>query len=499
MSTEPHSNSASNSGADRLVSVYGAGGDGAADAPNPAMVVARRRASVNLRGESEGGVGAMMDPANQSLADALKVTYRLLQVGMIALVVIFVLSGFQSIKNYERGVRVTFGKVETDDLQPGFAFSWPRPLGEIIRVPTGTETADLRRVFSPNINPNDADKSLADAAPSSQRGELDPKQDGYVVTGDLNVGHLRFSAEWMRTSVRQNVQNVRADDERKMVETMLMRGAVHAASQLSIDELVSQQSDAARSRPMPDMAETIRRLANEALASAGSGIEVTRVSISERQPPLMLIANFAEVQRSQTTAQKDLEKARQDAVERTSRTAGEASDLLLKQIDAYDALHSAGKQAEAEAVLATIYDLLEKGETTIDGQKVTARVTGEAGTVIAEAQRYRSTVVSRAKGELDSYNAKLAVFEANAPLLLVGEWTDAYQKFLSRENVDVWMLSPGVGTLQVLLNRDPALERERERSRLKSEAAAIEAKRAQELENARNDRIKSTAGPQETR
>lgn len=82
-----------------------------------------REASVQLReGEPTPGQRAsMMDPANQSLAEALRITFRILQLAMVVLFVLYIGSGFQSIKASERGLRVITGRIVASDLPPVFS------------------------------------------------------------------------------------------------------------------------------------------------------------------------------------------------------------------------------------------------------------------------------------------------------------------------------------------------------------------------------------------
>ena len=46
---------------------------------------------------------AAMDPANQSLGEALRLSYRVLQIAIVALVVTFLFSGFQSVRDGATG------------------------------------------------------------------------------------------------------------------------------------------------------------------------------------------------------------------------------------------------------------------------------------------------------------------------------------------------------------------------------------------------------------
>ncbi len=124
------------------------GDGGGAPPPQPPQPPQPRRAgSMTLResttAEAEGG----LDPANQSLADALKVMMRLLQAGMVILAVLYVLSGLQSVKEGERAIRLLFGKKVDENLEPGVRWSAPYPMGELVKVNRGYRELDLNKDF----------------------------------------------------------------------------------------------------------------------------------------------------------------------------------------------------------------------------------------------------------------------------------------------------------------------------------------------------------------
>src|SRR5262245_23354980 len=105
---------------DRLLSPEGDGG--AAPPPPP-----RRAGSVTLRSSDSGApdTSAMLDPANQSLADALGMMLRLVQLAMVVLIGLYLFSGLQSVQEGQRGVRLLFGKVEDSNLEPGMHLAAP--------------------------------------------------------------------------------------------------------------------------------------------------------------------------------------------------------------------------------------------------------------------------------------------------------------------------------------------------------------------------------------
>ncbi|MEL7483889.1 MAG: hypothetical protein AAFN41_05990, partial [Planctomycetota bacterium] len=79
-----------------------------------------RPSSVTLRDASDTGEDAvLMDRANRSALAALNTAYGILGVIMLGLVVLFLFSGFQSVDEGERAVRLRFGAIVDRDLGSG--------------------------------------------------------------------------------------------------------------------------------------------------------------------------------------------------------------------------------------------------------------------------------------------------------------------------------------------------------------------------------------------
>ena len=113
----------------------------------------RRLASAEFVVDAEAGSGARlreaMDPANQSLQDALRLSFRLLQVGILALLAVFLFSGFQTVEEGDLGVKTRFGAIVgtpgTEQIGPGLHPFWPYPVGEVVIVP---QTRDVELLYS---------------------------------------------------------------------------------------------------------------------------------------------------------------------------------------------------------------------------------------------------------------------------------------------------------------------------------------------------------------
>ncbi|GIW74022.1 MAG: hypothetical protein KatS3mg103_0544 [Phycisphaerales bacterium] len=107
---------------------------------------ASRHASVRLRDGSAGGEQAIddMHAANESLAAAFRLMYRVLQLAIVGLVVIYVLSGINSVGAGEAGIKVVFGRPSAETVPPGDHLESAVSLGSSRACADGPADGDAR-------------------------------------------------------------------------------------------------------------------------------------------------------------------------------------------------------------------------------------------------------------------------------------------------------------------------------------------------------------------
>lgn len=422
----------------------------------------RRAASLTLRtDEVREARAASMEAANKSLADALRVTYRLLQVVMIALVGLFVLSGFQQVNQSESGIRVELGKIKAERLEPGFQFALPYPLGEIIKVTTGSQTIELDDAFWPGLSPEERRRSLDDI---SLRGDrLEPGKDGALLTADSGIAHVQLSIVYTRSNPASFVKNLYQPHEQGLVRAAVKRAAVQVAATVGIDDLL-KPGGASGDQRENSVESRIRQSAQNALDQTGVGLEVNQVLIRSSSPPQVLRRDFNQVQ----IAQSNAGKARDEALGERSRTlngvAGSAHQALLDLITDYENALELGDEKKADGVLAQIDSVLN-GEKNGVAVQVNGReyaelsLSGEVSQLMSEATQYRGTVVQMAQRSAETFAARLQQYRASPSVFLTGALTDALASVLSRANVEVQWLPEGLGSFELLVSPDPQIQR----------------------------------------
>lgn len=479
-------------------------GGGLAGMPPSDLTPRERRAgSVTLRegaaapGGGAAGLESAVDPANQSLADALRIMLRFLQVGMVALAVLYVLSGLEKVNEGERGIRMLFGKRVESNLEPGFHWSAPYPIGQLVKVKQGYSDMDISKDFWIDV-PAGQESQAIEKLQGTPSLKPDQNGSGSVITSDGNLAHTKWRVSFQRRDVSKFYERVPEEVEKDLVRAEVKRAVVQTVAEVPLNDLLQQTS--VQGASVPKRAQLI---AQEALDRLGTGIEIKVLTMDPPIPPLYAKDSFNKASAATAEANKNIQEALTYRGEKLNAAAGDAAKYIIYYIDQYEAA-LARKDANADALVATIdaimvgrdaVEVLALGEDgkpereesgQLTGHKISLKgaAKGNVSAILSDASLYRTGVRSKAQTTLARYEAKLAQFKVNPAVMMQREWTEAMRSFMSRDTFE-WMLVPqGTSTLELLLNSDPDIEKE-------TQAAIKRAQReATEREHEREQRLK---------
>ncbi len=400
------------------------------------------------------------DSAQESLASALKLTFRVVQMVMILLVVAFLVSGFQTVGETERGVKLTFGKVTRRDLQPGVQWSWPFPIGEMVKVRTGQETLDLGDFFMPNLFPSQRSKPWSEV--NQRKVKLTPGTDGSLITADGALAHLECSVRYHREDPVANAMHVYTADESGIVRAAVERGIVSTVAEMSIDQLLRQGGSGASE--MGVRGSRIKQIAQETLDAINSGIRIDSINVRDPRPPLAVFIEFDAVSKAEAESAKQRENADRAYRLTLNDVAGEAYEILLDRLDAYELATDLNRNDDAEAILTQINALLEGEPVEIDGKIYEKSVAGEVTLILNDARQYRTDIVAQARSKVDIFHAKLTQFRKEPSVLITADLTRAYRAFLDNGQYETILLPPGASG-DIVLAPDPDIPRQIETER----------------------------------
>lgn len=402
---------------------------------------------------------AEFDPAGRSLASALQASFAILKLAMIAVLVLFALSGAFNVKEGSVAVRLRFGRIAgepgSEVLAPGGPyFALPRPIDEVLFVPTSARQVALNDEFWFAVPEADAAKKI-DELRYTGKG-LAPEVDGSLLTGDRNIVHAKWTLTWkVRASdAAQFVQCVGASPDaaqmmragEALVRTAAQRAVVHLAAESGADDLLVSGFSNAR----------VQGTIQDALDRMRAGIDVTDVTQAEATPPLAVRAAFKEVTNAQSEKAKSIEDARRDATRILLDAAGTAHEGLDRAIEGYEA---ARRRGDAKAI--------QIAETALFERFVAPDVSGQAAQTLSGARTYRTRTVSQLRAEADEFQRQLPRYEENPSLFRELRLQELYKEILGGD-VEKFYLPAGA-SVYLESNRDPRIRKERERQKYRAE------------------------------
>lgn len=402
---------------------------------------------------SEAAVREAMDPANQSLADALRLSFRVLQVVIIALIGLFAVSGFQTVSEGQSGVKLLFQKIVAsgadgqEALEPGLRWSvLPYPAGEFVLINVQNRQVDIGEAFFPALPPG---RTLEQATQEAQvTTPLMPGRDGMLLTRDGDVAHLRVTGRYDILFPATFLRRLDEPTADRLVRMALRRATIRVVSTLSLQEVTDASED---------MRQRIRQTAQDSLAAMESGIQLTDVTITQSTPALAIKAVQGDLLNAQFDAGSVVQSAREKATDTLVKAAGEQWSGLIRLIESYEERLDVDAEA-AEGILDEIHTLLE------------TRAGGEVANIIRRAQSFETEIQNTLGNKAQRFASILSSYEQNPQLVVTQLWLEAYGKVMSRRDTEIWYMPTNSTPLTINMEafdffaetrRDSRIERRR--------------------------------------
>ena len=380
----------------------------------------------------EGDFGA----ANESLAGALAVSFKVLRVVLLGLIVIFLLSGFFTVQPNEVAVRTRFGKIvprgdggDVLTADGGPYFRWPAPVGQVYRIPTAAQRLDLDTafVFAAAAEPANLGRRLNEIQGSPA---MDPEVDGALLTGDKGLLHARYAvsyqirpegaADFVRNVAdvseldrnsddRQSIfrdaeQLVRATVEQAIVsdvagtrlDSLLAAGREGSNAGINAGQATSQPAPVAPGTPAApgtNSQDRVRTQAQKVLDDLDSGIELLSVTLTDRSPPVAVRDAFQQLATAIQQRSNLRNQAQAYSQSQFTAAAGKAYPAVMAVIDVYE---------EADRTRDTRPAVYRAAETALDAM-LDGRPMGEVLPPLAAALPEGDPQRDRLNGLAKSY------------------------------------------------------------------------------------------------
>lgn len=381
-----------------------------------------------------------LDPANQSLADALRLSFWVLKFVMVALVIIYLFTGAVTVDEKEVVVLTRFGKQVGAPLKPGLHFALPWPIHEKTSVSTAQKRQSVY-AFWLRIADKDKTKELSQLEPRGKN--LDPATDGALLTGDRAIMHLLFRAEYRIISATSYVMNIEDEKREQELLQVTLRNAAVAETARSTADLVWKDASSLASR--------IKTRAQKRLDLLDSGIVLDDVIADKSYFPLQTKHEFLLVSNAENRKRELINEA--DS-ERTRMLLGVAGPAWVDLSNLIDRLDQVAEGPQRDAVIRQIEEILLK------------QAAGDAGRKIELARRDRAKIISDAKAEARRFEAALEEYRRNPELVYKRLRQQMRNKVFQASGVVRWLLPAGEKDIGLWLGLDPAQIRQAQRERI---------------------------------
>jgi len=394
-----------------------------------------------------------LDPAQQSLADALAVSFTVLKFAMLAAVFAYAFSGVFSVGSNEVALRLRFGNYVGAPgervLERGTYFAAPFPIEQVIKVDTRPNTLKLDKDFWYETGMNERG-TTRDQIRNTRAGPLNPMRDGSLLTGDVNVAHAQWTITYIVGDPVAYVTNVgQRELADQLIKCIVAQGIIRAIAQLPADDLLKGLVNR----------EVATATAQETLDAMASGLQITQLALDQVSAPVSVVASFDAVTTAETDRARRIVQAQQDRARILGEAAGQASDSLIALLDEYERVRETGTSSEiavSEQKLKEVFDTLTVNNISIGG------LVAES---INSARTYRTQVVEAVKGDREVFERLLPQFEKNPRIILSRLWEDARERILTGDVETFYTLD---GRLELQINRDPQIQQDRQKSQIEA-------------------------------
>jgi membrane protease subunit HflK len=202
---------------------------------------------------------------------------------LIAIVVLWMASGFYRVLPDEVGVVLRFGAYNRT-TQPGLNYHLPTPIESVL-------TPSVTRVNRTEIGYRSGEGRAA--------GSRQLPEEALMLTGDENIVDINFTVFWIIKDAQSYLFHIRAPE-----------ATVKAAAESAMREIVGETQIAqALAEGRGKIESETQHLLQRILDSYGAGIVITQVQMAKVDPPAPVIDAFRDVQR----ALADRERLRNEA------------------------------------------------------------------------------------------------------------------------------------------------------------------------------------------
>lgn len=278
---------------------------------------------------------------------ALRSSFVILK-GVIGVLVVYLLfsNAFVVEENSEGAILLRFGEVTTTEMDtvwnPGFRYALPYPIEEKVEIKRAQPVKTRKGWYAPG--------GRMEVGPDEEAPKPDAIQDGYVLTADEKVVHVKAEMQYrIQDPIRYAFEFHNAPDVLKMI---LDNAITSAAAQKTLAEI--RQPAINNEKTFPELVEVRAR---ELVEQYGLGVDVTGVTLAplgDIELPHFVQKSDASLSSAKAKAQATIQDAENEAKAIRASIASESGELSSIRSKA---------EGDASRLQQSVTDLAERLQT----------------------------------------------------------------------------------------------------------------------------------------
>jgi membrane protease subunit HflK len=257
------------------------------------------------------------DAGSRALSESLKSSFLIIRVIVAILALGFLRTLIFTVPSQETAVVLRFGKPvmhgDSIMLEPGAHFRLPYPIDEIVRIPQQeVQTVHSSVGWYQTHAVLEATNQEPPAMPY-----LDPANEGYALTSDTNIIHVRATLKY-RVDYPEKFQ-FRFKDAPQMVQHALDNALIHSAARFTVDDALRLD--------VKGFEEAVFKRVGELVDEQGLGITLEPSTV-QSIPPRWVNEAFLQTQSAAQERSTHISEAQGFADELVATSKGDAAAIV---------------------------------------------------------------------------------------------------------------------------------------------------------------------------
>lgn len=254
---------------------------------------------------------------------------------LVALMTLYVYSGFVSVQPGEVGVKLRFGRMVASDLAPGLHYHLPWPLEKIEKVHQDL----IRRVEvgfrteNPALDNQSQVRTLTVAGPSNPvpkpmisnvlwAAQRKLESESFLLTGDENIVDINVTVQY---KVKDPVQYAyRLNQPDRLVRSLALAGLREVVGQMNVDSVLTTERG--------NIEKEVQRILQTKLDTYGAGVDMIFVQLQAVDSPSEVHSAFRDVASAQEDKLHIINRAYTFAEESVNLAKGDAANTIQSSL-----------------------------------------------------------------------------------------------------------------------------------------------------------------------